>query len=218
MRRVRTAAVLALLLVGPVALSGCGSDEPAAPSATPEAVPTTDAADVRLTGDGIDLPGVLLEFGAPFEAAHTALLDVLGPPTADSGEGPSTGAYGVCPGSTVRALEYGDGALVLLFGDAADPELRMFAWSLTDRGDPAAVPAARAMVGDVSTYDLGVGATLAELRTGTTGVALDVQPGDELVAPSFRLQDQSSGLFGTLTSAADDGTVTGVIAGQACGE
>jgi len=240
-RLVRTAAALAALLLGSV-LSGCGSDEPppdlepaaqsttlapsptpsddaaAALSALPSRAATASAADVRLTGDGVDLPGMLLEFGAPIEAAQTALRDVLGAPTADSGPGPSAGAYGVCPGSTVRALEYGDGALVLLFGDAADPELRMFSWSLTDRGDHTAVPPARALVGDVTTYDLAVGATVAELRAGTTGVGLDVQPGDELVAPSFRLQDQSSGLYGTLTSGADDGTVTGVVAGQACGE
>lgn len=241
MRRVRTAAAWTALLLGAV-LSGCGSDdpppdlEPAArgttltPAPTPSdpaaaelsSLPSTGAtaaaADVRLTGDGVDLPGVLLEFGAPFEAAQAALRDVLGAPTADSGPGPSAGAYGVCPGSTVRALEYGDGALVLLFGDANDPELRMFSWSLVDGGDPAAVPPARALVGDVTTYDLAVGASVAELRAGTTGVGLDVQPGDELVAASFRLQDQSSGLFGTLSSAEDDGTVTGVLAGEACGE
>ncbi len=241
MRRVRTAAALAALLLGS-ALSGCGRDEPplglepaarstttassptasddaaAALSALPSTAATATAADVRLTGDGVDLPGVLLEFGAPFEAAQTALRDVLGTPTTDSGPGPSAGAYGACPGSTVRALEYGDGALVLLFGDADDPELRMFSWSLTDQGDPPAVPPARALVGDVTTYDLAIGATVAKLRAGTTGAELDVQPGDELVPPSFRLADQSSGLFGTLTSGADDGTVTGVVAGQACGE
>lgn len=240
LRPVRTAATLAALLLSSV-LSGCGSDDPppalepagrSAPapsptvtddaatalSALPSAAATTGSAEVRLTGDGVDLPGVLLEFGAPFEAAQTALRDVLGAPTADSGPGPSAGAYGVCPGSTVRALEYGDGALVLLFGDANDPELRMFSWLLTDQGDPAAVPPARALVGDVTTYDLAVGASVADLRAGTTGVGLDVQPGDELVAASFRLQDQSSGLFGTLTSAADDGAVSGVVAGDACGE
>lgn len=237
MRPVRTAAALAALLLGS-ALAGCGSDDPplglepaarstsAAPSvgpadddtAAPSAAATTSAADVRLSGDGVDLPGVLLEFGAPFEAAQTALRDALGPPTTDSGPGPSAGAYGVCPGATVRALEYGDGALVLLFGDASDPELRMFSWALTERGDPSAVPPARALVGDVTTYDLVVGATVADLRAGTTGVELDVQPGDELVPASFRLQDQSSGFFGTITSAEDHGTVTSVVAGEACGE
>ena len=241
MRPVRTAAALAVLLLGPAVLAGCGSDGPPEPraaarsttpgpspspsddaaaalSALPSAAPTADATDARLTGDGVDLPGVLLEFGAPFAAAQMALREVLGAPTGDSGPVPSAGDYGVCPGSTVRALEYGDGALVLLFGDAANPELRMFSWSLTDQGDPAAVPPARALVGDVTTYDLVVGATVADLRAGTTGAALDVQPGDELLAPSFRLRDQSSGLYGTLTSGADDGTVTGVTAGQACGE
>jgi len=227
-RRVRTAAVLTALLLSQAALAGCGSDEgprelqPAARSTTltpsPSASAPPAAGDVRLTGDGVDLPGVLLEFGAPFEAARTALREVLGPPSADSGPGPSAGAYGVCPGSTVRALEYGDGALVLLFGDAADPELRMFSWSLTDRGTASAVPAARALVGDVTTYDLAVGHPLTDLRTGTTGVELDVQPGDELLSASFRLRDQSSGLYGTLTSAEPDGTVTGLVAGSACGE
>ncbi|CAN5203881.1 hypothetical protein BH24ACT10_BH24ACT10_03620 [soil metagenome] len=252
MQQVRTAAVLAALLLATAALAGCGSEEdprelqPAArgttltpwpgpsgestaatPAPASSAAATSDAPpasappaaeEVRLTGDGVDLPGVLLEFGAPFAAAQKALREVLWPPSADSSRGPSAGAYGVCPGSTVRALEYGDGALVLLFGDAADPELRMFSWSLTDRGTASAVPAARALVGDVTTYDLTVGHRLTDLRTGTTGVELDVQPGDELLPASFRLRDQSSGLYGTLTSAEPDGTVTGVAAGDACGE
>lgn len=236
----RTVAVLTALLVALPGLAGCADDpvgQPAptvptpsatsvpAPSATPTPTPTaaspsaeTVVADVALTGDGIDLPGLLLEFGAPFPAAETALKKALGPPSTDTGVGPSFGAYGTCPGSQLRALEYGDGALVVLFGDVAGPELTMYQWSLTGRGTPATVPPARALVGDVTTYELVVGATVAELRAGTSGAELDVQPGDEVVAASFRLQDQSSGFFGFLTGSEDDSTITSVLGGDACGE
>ena len=111
-------------------------------------------------------------------------------------------------------------ALGAIFGSLGGTVIEVGGWTVLSRPDRPGHPWMHQVVarGDVSTYDLAVGATVADLRAGTTGAGLDVQPGDELVAPSFRLQDQSSGLYGTLTSGADDGTVTGVVAGQACGE
>ena len=171
-----------------------------------------------MTGDGIDTAGQLVAFGDSFEAAQPALRAALGEPTLDSGEQESFGRYGTCPGSRLRALEYGGGALYVLFGDAIGPGMTMYQWRLTGEGRPADVPSASALVGDVATFEFGVGDTLAELRDGTAGSELEVRQGDEVVPPSFVLSDQSSGFFGGLTGTQDTDTITGVLAGEACGE
>ncbi len=187
-------------------------------SVMPSASPSPTALAARLTGDGIDTAARVVVFGDTFEQAEPALRAALGAPTLDSGEQSSFGAYGTCPGSRLRALEFGGGALYVLFGDVIGPGLTMYQWSLTDQGRSADVPKASALVGDVTTFEFGVGDTLAELRSGTSGSELDVQPGDEMLPPSFRLADQSSGFFGSLNGNGDQAGITGVIAGEACGE
>lgn len=239
--------LLAALALSAV-LSGCGDDDrprfaqaaspspspspSPAPSAPPSASPSASPAPtatvavtrapaaepVALTGDGIDLPGGLLEFGTPFAEAEPALRAALGAPSKDSGETSSFSAYGTCPGSRLRALEYGGGALQVLFGDVPSAGLRMYSWSLTERGTPAQVPRARALVGDAATFLFGTGDTLAELRAGAEGVALEVVQGDEISASSFSLRDQSAGFFGYLSGTAATDRVTGVVGGEACGE
>jgi hypothetical protein len=138
------------------------------------------------------LASQLIEFGAAYEDARAVLDTALGKPTKDTGEVDSFSDYGTCPGDTLRALEYGGGTLVLLFGDADGPALTFYQWALEDRGTPAAVPKASALIGDVTTYDFGVGTTVAQLREGVGEQALQVTAGDDRVAPSFRLTDQSS--------------------------
>jgi hypothetical protein len=148
-----------------------------------------------------------------------ALVAALGDPTKDTGVGSSFSEYGTCPGSELRVLEFGDGALRVLFGDVIGPGITMYQWSLSDEGRASDVPQASALVGDVTTYEFGVGDTIAELRAGVQGGAeLEVNPGDEMLEPSFTLMDQSAGFFGFLTSTGETGTVTAVQAGEGCGE
>ena len=216
----RTCPLLAGALVLSAALGGCGNDpepRPASRAATPSASPSTTLP-VRLTGDGIDLPEQVAVFGDPFEQVSPLLVAALGEPTLDSGEQQSFGAYGTCPGTRLRALEFGAGALRVLFGDAMGPGMTMYQWSLTGQGRPEQVPKASALVGDVTTYEFAVGTSLGDLRAGTEGSDLEVLPGDEMLEPSFRLNDQSSGFFGGLTGTSDDATVTSVLAGEPCGE
>ena len=111
-----------------------------------------------MTGEGVDTPARLVD---------------------------SFSDYGTCSGDTLRALEYGGGALVLL-------------------------------IGDVTTYEFGVGTTVAQLREGV-GEALQVTVGDDRVAPSFRLTDQSSSIFGQLTGTGPRDTALFVEAGESCG-
>lgn len=226
----RNAPLLAGVLVLSTGLAACGRDDgpvaPAAapsasassPAASPTASPARVGAPVRLNGDGIETPERALVFGATFEEAEPALAAALGAPTRDSGEQQSFGTYGTCPGSRLRALEYGGGALYVLFGDAIGPGMTMYQWSLTEQGRPDAVPPASALVDGVTTFEFGVGDTLGELRDGIGDEQLEVQPGDEIVPTTVRVLDQSSGFLGYLTGSADSATLTRVLAGEPCGE
>lgn len=213
---------LPLLLAALLLLTtGCSDDEPTPTTArpTPTAQSTAgEARPVRLTGDGVDLPGRVAVFGDGFEPVRQALTAALGRPSLDTGEQSSFGSYGTCPGSRLRALEFGGGALRVLFGDVDGPVLTMYQWSLIADGRPADVPRASALVGDTATFEFGVGTAVGQLRSGSAGAALDIRPGDEMLPASFRLSDQSAGFFGRLTGTADSDTVTGVLAGTACGE
>lgn len=171
-----------------------------------------------MTGHGIDTPARLVEFGSTYGDARPLLDTALGKPTKDTGEVDSFSDYGTCPGDVLRALEYGGGALVLLFGDVDGPGLSFYRWRLEDTGTPAAVPKASALIGDVTTYEFGVGTTVAQLREGVGAQALQVTAGDVPVPPTFRLTDQSSSFFGTLTGTGPSDTALFVEAGQSCGE
>jgi hypothetical protein len=139
-------------------------------------------------------------------------------PTKDTGVQSNAGNYGFCPGSMLRALEYGGGALYVLFGDAIGPGMTLYQWTLTGRGRPDDVPQASALVGDVATFEFGVGDTVAELRAGVEGSELEVREGDEMLPPSFTLADQSSGFSGVLTGTQPSAMISTVQAGEGCGE
>lgn len=233
--------LLALALL-PLALTACSDGDRApraetgAPSATPSASPSPDPLpqpslsgiassatvpqpsrdlEVQLIGDGLDLPDGVVAFGDGLEQVQPRLLRFLGRPTEDTGTIEPFGEYGTCPGEDLRVLEYGDGALVLLFGTpAGGARQELYSWSLAGAG--AGLPRARALVGDVTTFEFGPGTTLAELQDGT-GEALQLID-DELTGPAFRVEDQSGGFYGTLSSAAPDAEVERVQAGEGCGE
>lgn len=193
------------------------------PSASPRPSPSPDprptaGAHPRLTGDGIDLPSGVLVFGAPFATAGPALQRWLGRPTRDTGPIQSAGSYGTCPGTRLRALEYAGGALVILFGDVKGPGLTMYQWALQPAGDARKVPQASAFIGDVTTYDFGIGTTLGRLRAAVPREMLIVTPAQGSRAPTFRLRDQSSGFLGQLSGTTDSDATTYVEAGRPCGD
>jgi hypothetical protein len=229
--------VAALLLA---AVSGCSGSSTApapspAPSPSPSASPSPSpspspsasatptpspsvAARARLTGDGVDLPSAVVLFGTPFEKARTALQKALGRPTRDTGVGSSFSAYGTCPGTKLRALEYGGGALVVLFGDVKGPALTMYQWALQPKGSPKQVPQASAFVGDVTTYEFGIGTTLGQLKAHVATDTLKVTPSSGSQAPTFTLKDQSSGFSGQLSGTSDSDETTYLLAGRPCGD
>jgi hypothetical protein len=218
-RGTAVALLLSALLVG---CGGQGADDtplvsvPSPTAASTEPTPVAVAA--RLTGNGIDLPDRLIEFGARFDEVQPALVAAFGEPTEDSGVTSSFSSYGTCPGEQLRALEFAGGALYVLFGDVDGPELTMYQWTVTEKGSTDEVPKATALVGDVTTYDFGVGDTLASLREGSSGAELELFPEHWSFPASFRLQDQSLGFYGYLTGTDDADTITGVKAGTRCGE
>lgn len=228
-----------------LALSGCSDDVPRAlpaqtpPAATsptqasaaapraaappagsaPVAVTASPSAEsrVRLTGDGVDLRSELVEFGTDVDAASAALSAALGPPTTDTGVVRTFSAYTVCP-ATQRALAFGGGALVVLFGDVEPARLTMYSWRLTGRGSAVGLPRASVLRDDGTTGELAVGTTLQALRSGAGPGAVEVSPADESSPASFRLLGPSSGLYGTLSGTGPRDTVTLVQAGLPCGE
>lgn len=160
----------------------------------------------------------MLVFGTSFAKASAALQKALGTPTRDTGEGPSFSAYGTCPGTKLRALEYAGGALVVLFGDVKGPTLTMYQWALQPKGKPTQVPRASAFIGDVTTYEFGIGTTLGQLRANIPADMLTVEASGGERAPTFQLQDQSSGFSGQLSGTSNGDATTYLLAGQPCGE
>lgn len=168
-------------------------------------------APVRMTGDGIELPTRVVTFGDTYAAVQPDLLRFLGKPSKDTGPIDPFSEYGTCPGKDLRVLEYGGGALRILFGtmDGAK-EMTIYGWALTQASD--STPPASALIGDVTTFEFGVGTTTAELREGA-GEALEVVE-DEMLGTIFTVKDQSSGFFGNIKG----GKVTYVQSTSGCGE
>ena len=203
----------------PTTGSGPGGPLPSPTSPPSDSAPTAPSPGrVVLTGDGLEVDGRPLPFGTSYDEALGPLTTALGPASLDTGETSPFGAYGTCPGTVLRALEYGGGAAVLLFGDVDGPGQRFYAWNLPDQGAPDQAPRARALVGDAATLDLGIGTTVARLRAGSAEGTLEVFEGDEIFGPGMRLSDQSGGLYGSLTDTSDAGSVTFVTGGSGCGE
>lgn len=160
----------------------------------------------------------MLLFGTTYDRAAPALRKTLGTPSRDTGVVSSFSEYGTCPGTKLRALEYGGGALVVPFGNAKGTALTMYEWALQPKGDARQRPRASAFVGDVTTYEFGIGTTVRQLRAGVGAERLQVRPGADSQAATFRVNDQSSGISGQLSGTSDNDETTYVLAGQPCGE
>jgi hypothetical protein len=160
----------------------------------------------------------VLVFGTTFDRAAAALRRTLGAPTKDTGVVSSLGDYGTCPGTKLRALEYDGGALVVLFGNVKGSALTMYEWALQPKGNTARAPKASAFIGDVTTYDFGIGTTLGRLRSGVGPDRLTVRGAAGSQSPTFVVHDQSSGISGQLSGTTAGDETTYILAGRACGE
>lgn len=148
-------------------------------------------------------------FGVEPEAVVSYVTAILGPPTADSGWADPNSAFGVCPGTEVRGVTWGD--LLLLFSDesgVASGRRHFFSYTLGPAFGASITPA-----GMATPEGIAVGSTVAALKSAYPGVY--VYGGDDVFGPYYVVSENLSGF---LTGAADTDTVQSVIGGVTCGE
>jgi hypothetical protein len=148
-------------------------------------------------------------FGVEPEAVVSYVAAILGPPTADSGWADPNSAFGVCPGTEVRGVTWGD--LLVLFSDesgVASGRRHFFSYTLGPSFGASITPA-----GMATPEGIAVGSTVAALKSAYPGVY--VYDGDDVFDPYYVVGENLSGF---LTGAADTDTVQSVIGGVTCGE
>lgn len=148
-------------------------------------------------------------FGVEPEAVVSYVTAILGPPTADSGWADPNSAFGVCPGTEVRGVTWGD--LLVLFSDesgVASGRRHFFSYTLGPSFGASITPA-----GMATPEGIAVGSTVADLKSAYPGVY--VYGGDDVFDPYYVVGENLSGF---LTGAADTDTVQSVIGGVTCGE
>lgn len=198
----RALGVIAVVVLCSLLSTGCvfrsGSKHDAGIGATTSVAVRSSAA-IELRGDGLGV----VELGAAPDVAIAAVSAALGQPTADTGWQSASSAYGTCPGTQVRGVEWDH--LVLLFTDGATPYGRsqhLFSWRLT--GAPPALGTAKG---------LGYKATVAD--------AQELYPGEVEVTPP---QDPFPGFVtiklpgGPITGYLEGDVLTNLEAGAPCGE
>jgi hypothetical protein len=147
-------------------------------------------------------------FGADADGVIDYITSVLGVPTDDSGWDDPFAHFGICPGTEVRGVTWGD--LQLLFSDesvVASGHRHFFNYVY---GPPTA--ATINPEGLRTTDGLGIGTTVAELREAHPGV--QVYP-EEIYGPYFVIDENLSGF---LTGVTDSDQVISFIGGIGCGE
>jgi hypothetical protein len=173
-----------------------------APTTTSTSIPGAAALVLRDDGLGDAL------FGTDPEEVVRYVQAILGPPTADSGWADPFSAFGVCPGTEVRGVTWGD--LTLLFSDestVAAGRRHFFNYSY---GPPFGVSIQPAGMRTIT--GIGIGSTVAELRAAFPTVR--VFPPD--IADAYFVVDEN--FTGFLSGTTDADTVRSVIGGMGCGE
>jgi hypothetical protein len=172
------------------------------PATTTTTIPKAAVLVLRADGLGDAL------FGTDPDQVIAYVSANLGKPTADSGWADPFSAFGVCPGTEVRGVTWGD--LTLLFSDDSPivaGRRHFFSYLLGPPFGSTVQPA-----GMTTTERIGVGSTVGELRFTYPDVALF---DDEIAGPSFAL---ANGINGAMTGMGDDELVNFVSAGPRCGE
>ena len=148
-------------------------------------------------------------FGVDAEEVIDYIRSIAGAPTSDSGWADPFSAFGVCPGTEVRGVTWGD--LLVLFSDessVASGRRHFFSYSYGPPfADTPRPPEMRTPEG------LTIGSTVADLRAAYPDVV--VSPADDIFAPHFHVTDN---LNGFLTGETDADTVESIVGGVGCGE
>ena len=171
-------------------------------SSTTTAAPAGAALILRDDGLGDAL------FGADADGVIEYVTSVLGVPTDDSGWADPFENFGICPGTEVRGVTWGD--LQLLFSDESiitSGRRHFFNYVYGPATGPSIVPA-----GLETETGIGVGSSVAELRAAYPSV--QVYP-EEIYGPYFVINDNLSGF---LTGVTDSDEIISFIGGIGCGE
>ncbi len=140
----------------------------------------TSGPSVTLRADGLGVTA----FGDLPEYAVAALTVALGEPTSDATE-PSFSSFGTCPGTTLRAVEWGGLAVLITDGATAygvEGGPHFFAYLYRSGGDPSlltqegvgpgsSVADLRAAYGSALQVNAGTRSSARRSRSGTTGRA-----------------------------------------------
>lgn len=178
-------------------------------STSPTAVTTAAAnaaAAVQLRNDGLGVT----TFGDMPEYAVAALTAELGAPTGDATQ-PAASTFGACPGTTLRAVEWGGLAVLITdgtttYGGPGGPHFFAYLYRSND---------ARKLATGEGT---GLGSSVADLRAAY-GTGLRVNPEQEGSGPSFEVGSYGAGgLYGLLDGTTDASKVTEIAAGEPCAE
>ncbi|MEX0846768.1 MAG: hypothetical protein WD023_03235 [Ilumatobacteraceae bacterium] len=147
-------------------------------------------------------------FGTEADEVVRYVQAVLGPPTADSGWADPFSAFGVCPGTEVRGVTWGD--LTLLFSDVstvATGRRHFFNYVYGPAFGVSIQPE-----GMRTDTGIGIGSTVADVKAVFPTVM--IFPPD--IADAYFVVSEN--LSGFLTGTTDDDTVRSVIGGIGCGE
>ena len=163
--------------------------------------------DLTLTSDDIGP----LDFGDEGSAVLGQLVATFGAPDADTGFIQGSGAFGECPGDTIRVVNWGPLAIVTQ-GSPEDYQFVSYRMDLRFGG-------VNSTTTDIATLSgLRVGDTVAQLQSTyaqfLVEFIVDAQAG--LV---FELRSERSGpllLWGPVQSQSDDGVVTGIYSPDSC--
>ena len=192
----------------PVTLAPTTSTTLAETTTTGETTSTTEVpkgAALILRDDGV---GDAV-FGADPDEVIAYIRSILGAPSADSGWADPFSSFGVCPGTEVRGVSWGD--LTLLFTDSSvitSGRRHFFTYSYGPAFGSTIDP-----LGAHTTTGISVGSTVADLKAAYPGVV--VNPADDIFAANFYINDN---LTGFLTGATDTDTITSLTGGISCGE
>lgn len=183
------------------------------PSSSTTVMPQTTttvpvAAKLVLRGDSLGD----VRFGVDADGAIAYVESLLGNPNSDSGWVDAASEFGLCPGSQVRGVRWGD--LLLLFGDeseVASGRLHFYGWRYGPVGSSMPEPLGPATEGGVT-----LGSTVNEVLAAHPNA--DVY-NDDVFGAGFDIDAGSRGLVsGSLSNDSPNGVTLALFGGVTCGE
>lgn len=148
-------------------------------------------------------------FGADPDDVVAYIRSIIGAPTSDSGWVDPTTVFGVCPGTEVRGVSWGD--LRLLFSDESTViagRRHFFTYTYGPAFGSSIDP-----TGPRTATGISVGSTVADVLAAYPDVI--ISDADEFTPANFFVSEDIGGF---LSGTGDGDTVVAIIGGRPCGE